>query len=230
MLIHLFSSLVLASGLLDLPEPILQDPPTYPWERRFAGVHPRITREHFRCRGSGLNPMIELPDERIPDCRGDREHGLPIVDGEEFVYPALIELLNYVQEQSGKRVIVTSGHRCPTHNRYVDRSHYNSTSKHQVAAEVAFYVEDMAAEAIVELLIAYYPDDEFRRYEKPDTNVRTPPWFNKEIFIKLFQADEGRDFDNQHNQAYVAVQLRWDRDRDERVVYEWHAARRYLRR
>ena len=114
-------------------------------------------------------------------------------------------------------MIITSGHRCPQHNTYVDPSYYNRTSKHLIGAEVSFYVQGMEylAETIAHYLQDYYhthfdrPDYAvFKRYEKNDTNVSTQPWYNKEIFIKLFKKDEGHNFDNRHPYPYVSIQVR----------------------
>lgn len=214
---------------------------SYPWDR--AGNLQPITKEYFRCRGSALNPPLEEEGEggkvKIYDCDGESSHGLPMRDGVEFVYPLLIELFNYLQEATGERVVITSGHRCPAHNRYVDPSKENLYSKHMVGGEVSFYVEgyEYRPHAVVELLKSFYAEEEsrelslFRRYEGGSTNVRTAPWYNKEIFIKLFEGDEGRDFDNSHPYPYIAIQLRYDRDRGEKVSYSWKEANSgYLRR
>jgi hypothetical protein len=138
-----------------------------------------------------------------------------------------LDLLNYVQEQTGKRVIVTSGHRCPAHNTYADLSKDNRTSKHQIGAEVDFYVQGMEDTplAVVELLMGFYQGKEFgafQRYEKSD--VSTKPWMNQEIFIKLQLSHEGRDIDNRHPHPYITLQVRYDREAKERVSYDWKKA------
>lgn len=226
-----------------LPPVIHQERQPYPWEIPFLKAYPSITEKFFHCRGDTLHPFIMVQDSEgeerpFADCGGMREHGLPAREGKAFIYPILIELLNWVQDQTDQRVIITCGHRCPQHNTYSDPSLYNQTSKHQIGAEVDFYVEGMEEEpdAILELLLAYYQDHEeasfreFQRYLKTDTNVSTPPWYNKEIFIKLFRAEEGRDLDNNHPYPYVSIQVRWDRDLRERVIYSWQKAHRgYLR-
>jgi hypothetical protein len=70
---------------------------------------------------------------------------------------------------------------------------------------------------------------EFKRYEKEDVNTRTPPWFNKEIFVKLFMADEGRDFDNQHGFPYLSLQVRFDREKNEKVRFDDKQIKNYMR-
>jgi len=235
------------SSRFELPPVTKQTREQYPWEQNFVGSHPRITREFFRCRGNPLNPVhVTLREEQEPmrhyDCGGRSDHSLPMRDGDEFIYPILIDLLNFLQQQTGMRVVVTCGHRCPKHNGYADPSKYNSTSKHMIAAEVDFYVQGMEEdpEAIVALLIEYYqrlPKDlslpeyyTFERYDPDETNVRTAPWYNKEIFIKLFHKDEGRDVDNRHPYPYVSIQVRYDRDRRKRVHYSWEeAVHQYIR-
>jgi hypothetical protein len=87
---------------------------------------------------------------------------------------------------------------------------------------------------IIGLLMQYYHENptyknekeflEFKRYDKADSRVAIQPWFNKEIFIKLYQKNEGRDADNRHPHPYLSIQVRYDRDRKERVLYDWNKA------
>lgn len=210
----------------------------YPWESE--SNLPRITKEFFRCKGSPLNaPILDLSDPTKPlpceDCDSNR-HGLPILKGKEGVYPILIELLNYVQKKTGRRVVITCGHRCPTHNAYADPSKENKTSKHQMGAEVDFYVQGMEdrPQEIIGLLMQYYQEMSayssqkefliFERYDKPDARVAIQPWFNREVFIKLNQKHEGRDADNRHPHPYITIQVRFDREKKERVVFNWEKA------
>jgi hypothetical protein len=206
----------------------------YPWETQ---AHlPRITREFFRCRGSSLNPSLVAEDgiTAVLDCDG--RHGLPVFAGREGIYPVLVELLNFLQKRTGRRVIITSGHRCPAHNGYVDPSKEAKTSKHQIGAEVDFYIQGMEDQPleIVALIMQYYQENpvyknqkecsHFVRYDKPDARVATAPWYNKEIFIKLNEKNENRDKDNLHPYPYLTIQVRFDRDKKERVVFDWERA------
>jgi hypothetical protein len=214
--------------------------PLYSWDRVKKGQLDPITKEYFRCKGSSTNPSkaetVRGEPVRYFDCGGREKHSLFLSGGEEFVYPILLKLLNHVQEKTQKRVVITSGYRCPDHNTYVDPSPSNQTSKHMIAAEVDFYVQGMEQkpQEIVNLLIAYYKGqkgfEEFVRYEKPDASVSTPPWMNKEVFIKLQKSNEGRNFDNRHPYPYITIQVRFDREKNSRVTYSWDQAfRGYLR-
>lgn len=196
----------------------------YPWESDIK--LPRITKEFFRCKGS--------PIADSSDCEGSSRHGLPIIHGKENVYPILLDLLNYVQKKTGKRVIVTCGHRCPIHNTYADPSKENQLSKHQIGAEVDFYVQGMEErpQEIAGILMQYFQDNpaykkdkesqEFKRLESSDVAIQ--PWYNKEILIKLFQKQEGRDIDNHHPHPYLSIQVRYDREGKEKVAYNWAKA------
>lgn len=228
------------------PEPPLKKTPEpYPWEERWDGALPKITKEYFRCRGSSLNPMRTITNEkgetqRIHDCGGTDKHSLPLRDGKEFVYPILLELLNTIQSKTAKRVVITCGHRCPDHNTYADPSPASRYSKHMVGAEVSFYVQGLEErpEEIVALILDFYKNKykgkkefEFQRYEKGDSDVSTPPWYNKEVFVKLYRKREGRDFDNRHPFPYISIQVRYDMDLNEKVIYTWDkATRNYLRK
>ncbi|MBS0626120.1 MAG: hypothetical protein JSS32_08735 [Verrucomicrobia bacterium] len=211
--------------------------PPYPWESEVN--LPRITKEYFRCKGNPLNPPLvdaSDPDHPTPCADCDSRHGLPVIHGKENVYPILLDLLNFIQKRTGKRVVITCGHRCPLHNTYADLSKENKTSKHQIGAEVDFYVQGMEDRPleIIGLLMQYYNETPlyknqkdflaFQRYEKADTGATVQPWMNKEIYIKLYQKSEGRDIDNRHPYPYISIQVRYDRDKKERVLYDWQKA------
>lgn len=218
----------------------------YPWEEEKQGSHPRITKYFFRCRGCILNPVhiTKKGNETVPyyDCGGMQKHSLPLRGEKEFIYPILIDILNYLQEKTGKKVVITCGHCCPEHNAYLDPWPSNQASKHMLGAEVDFYVQDMEfrPQSVVDLILTYYQVKQkytglkdfetFNRYEKEDRKVSTPPWYNKEIFIKLFQKDEGRDFDNRHPYPYVSIQVRYDWEDSTAVVYSWDKAFRNFHR
>lgn len=228
---------------LDPAQTINPDP--YPWEQQLTGNHPRITKEFFRCKGTTLNPakMVQKNQEQIPyyDCGGGERHSLPLKENKEFIYPVLVDLLNYIQTVTGKKVIITSGHRCPDHHLYVDPSAFNRSVKHMIGAQVSFYVEGLEnrPEAVIDLIMAFYKKDlryrkdpsyqEFSREAKVEGDISTPPWVNKEIFIKLYKSWEGRDYDQRHPHPYISVQVRFDRDLNEKVIYSWEKARRYYR-
>ncbi|HLB52786.1 MAG TPA: hypothetical protein VJK48_03655 [Chlamydiales bacterium] len=211
---------------------------SYPWE---AHIHlPKITKEFFRCKGSRTHSSLSIGEGEVPlsDCDGCTSHGLPVIHGKEGVYPLLVDLLNYIQNKTGRRVVVTCGHRCPTHNTYSDPSKENRTSKHQIGAEVDFYVQGMEERPleIVGLAMQFFQETppyaqhfenySFKLYERGDSHTRIKPWMNKELFIKIFSADEGRDGDNRHPYPYISFQVRFDRETKEPVVYNWEKAHR----
>jgi hypothetical protein len=213
----------------------------YPWELAYIGKHAKITKEHFRCKGSSLHPPhSDHKDPSRPanyfDCGGFQKHSLPLKGDQEFVYPILIDLLNYLQAKTGCRAVITCGHRCPVHNAYADNSSYNQNSKHMIGAEVDFYVQGMESrpDEVIKVLMAYYKEmslyqgdkqyQDFARLDKGEWNVSTPPWLNQEILIKLYKKNEGRDFDNRHPYPYISVQVRFDRERNEKVVSSWQKA------
>jgi hypothetical protein len=216
-----------------LPTPNSRKRECYPWEKEGELSAPKITKEYFRCKGSSRNPQkMSDKNEVVVDCEGGGKHPLPFICGKENVYPILLDLLNYVQKKTKKRVVVTCGHRCLRHNTYADYSRENSASKHMMGAEVDFYVAGMEKEPekIIEILQEFYRTDpltkkqpefaHFLRFQKA-TNVSILPWYNKEIFIKLYQKQEGRDFDNQHGYPYIGIQVRYDRMSQENVTFSW---------
>jgi hypothetical protein len=224
---------------LQTPERYVRE--RYPWEMAYIGKHARITKEYLRCKGSSVNPPhIDHKDPSRPanyfDCGGFQKHSLPLRDDKEFVYPILIDLLNYCQAKAGCKVVITCGHRCPVHNVYADNSSYNQNSKHMIGAEVDFYLQGMEhrPEEVIKILMHYYQEmsiykeekqyQEFLRLDKGALNVSTPPWYNKEILIKLYLKNEGRDFDNRHPYPYISIQVRFDRELNEKVTCSWPKA------
>ena len=199
----------------------------YPWERKWIGDHLRITKHFFRCRGHPSNPPIQIlrGKECIYhlDCGGVETHSLPIKEGKEHICPILIDILNHLQETLGKQVIITCGHRCPTHHLYCDVSKEGQTSKHLIGAEVDFYVKGLerTPEAVLEALFSYYPEPMLRTLL---TSASTPSWYNQEVVITLFRSTEGRDFDNDHPYPYISIQVRYDRETHRVVRYNWHQA------
>ena len=214
-----------------LPTSTPTPPPSYPWDRKWVGQHLRIHEQFFRCKGSKAHPPIEVKGRVHRDCNGAHSHGLPAKEGKPFIYPILLDLLNYLQEATHKRVVITCGHRCPRHNTYADPSKKNRTSKHQVGAEVDFYVQGMEEipERIVELLVDYYQNEgesPSRRhfYRIKQTDRITPCWENQEIRIGLSQSHERRDKDNIHPYPYLTIEVLYDKRARRSVSYFWHKA------
>ncbi len=220
--------------------PQIRERQKYPWEGSYSGQLPKISREYFRCKGSSSNPPHfqegSEKGEYDYDCGGGEKHSLPLLQDKEFVYPILIELLNYVQTKTNKKVVITCGHRCPVHNKYADPMPAGQTSKHMIGAEVDFYVQGMEErpEEVVALLQSYYKEtalyrgkqeyQQFERYDKSDAKTAITPWYNKEVTIQLYAKGEGRDFDNSHPYPYISLQVRHDRALNEKVVYTWPKA------
>jgi len=219
-------------------EPLLaQNREPYPWEMGYTGLYPPITKEALRCKGSNKNPMkVKENGSSLQDCAGAQSHSLPVMGKKEYVYPILLELLNYIQLKANAPVIVTCGHRCPAHHAYVDSTVYNMNSKHLIGAEVDFYVQGMEEkyQEVIDLIFRYYKEMEcykgrpeyenFLRLDSVKVDVATPPWYNKEILIKLYKKGEGRDAENQHPYPYLSLQVRFDRDKNEKVTYSWDRA------
>ncbi len=214
--------------------PAQQKRERYPWEENYEGSFAKITKEYFRCKGSSSSPIKTYTTAKqdvvhLIDCRGSDHHSLPIVQEKEFVYPILIQLLNYIQTRTGKKVVITCGHRCPAHNNYSDPSPANQSSKHMIGAEVDFYVQGMEEqpEEIVKLLIQFYENDkEYGKFLRSQEHKSTviAPWYNKEVLVKLYLKHEGRDIDNRHPYPYISLQVRYDRERKEKVGFSFEKA------
>lgn len=195
----------------------------------------KITKDFFRCKGNPLNPVRK--DEKNPsgikiftDCEGPTKHSLSLINSQEGVYPVLIEILNYIQKKTNKKVVITCGYRCPKHNVYADILNNAKESKHMLGAEVDFYVQgfEQSPDKVVDIILQFYNENAkykgrqefeiFKRFEEP-TDISTQPWFNKEILIKLYQSNEGRDFDNRHPYPYVSIEVLWDKNSKQMINF-----------
>lgn len=202
--------------MIDTPKQRIREP--YSWEHYLTGELPKITKEYFRCHGQGKSPPRNVDANFYYDCGGYDKHSLPIREHREYIYPVLIDLLNHVQMMTHKKVIITCGHRCPVHDRYAQNGRYTALSKHLIGAEVDFYVEGMESqpEKIITILKDYYAQHGDKEYA---TFVRGHhEEGNKEVSFKIYQKDEARDLDNQHPYPYIAIQVKYDRELNKKVV------------
>ncbi len=213
----------------------------YPWEKNYVGNFPKITKEFFRCRGKSTNALRLFVTEggeevHLFDCSGSVHHSLPIVGGKEFIYPVLIEILNYIQARTLKKVVITCGHRCPEHNAYADMHGMAKTSKHMIGAEVDFYVAglEMNPEVVLELIVRFFRENAHYRgraeYEQFTSLKAAESWANKEIAVRFFSKEEGRDDDNRHPYPYFCIEVLRDRDTKSKVLYTWPQAHRGIHR
>ncbi len=213
--------------------PIQRD--SYPWEEEYVGNIPKITKEYFRCRGRIDHPeqMRPLKDGKpgyYHDCGGLESHSLPMKNNKEFVYPLFINLLNYIQKVTGKRVVITCAHRCPKHNIYADPSDVYQRSKHQVGAEVDFYVEgfEYQPEKVLEMIKQFYREypayKNHPEWQKFVYNAEKEQLSNKEVFVRISWEDQNRDFDNSHPYPYLTLELKYDIEANRSIQYQWQEA------
>lgn len=201
----------------------------YFWEKTIDGNIPKVTKEFFRCKGSITNPLAKVKSGQSVvfqfDCRGIDDHSLPLRDGKEFVYPALIDILNDIQQQAKSKVIITSGHRCPLHDAYV--LGFRSNSKHQIAAEVDFFVEGYknSPEKIITMLNSYYKKTSFGPLRKIGEKV----FENSEVICRIVYDREKLIFDNKISHPYLTLELKYDRASQSKVVYNWNAAHKIMK-
>lgn len=151
----------------------------YPWEEPPIGTLAKITKEDFRNKGK------------------------------EYVYPVLIQILNYVQKTTGRKVVITCG--------------YSSTSnsKHRVGAEVDFYVQGMEKkpQEVAKIVMGFYQqektykkDKAFTQFTKVNTKNAFQSWSNKELILHLHDAN------NQHPYPYLTLELCWDKETQEKIT------------
>lgn len=208
---------------------ILVERDLYPWETKSS--FSKITISDFRCRGSEKNQKLSIGKEIISDCNGLHDHGLPYKNGKEFVYPVLVEILNFVQEATGRQVIVLSGHRCPIHHKYVT-SGRGRLSKHMIGARADFYLKGykVAGEQILKTIESFYKEEssEYRHFfsiQKKDGGLI---YKNKEI--KLYLNSEKNLLIDKIDEQVITIEVCYDREENQEVVLDWDKAYRgYIR-
>lgn len=196
----------------------------YPWQSRSNFT--QITMNTLRCRGSDSHKSYKIGKKTVEDCNGLHDHGLPYKDKQEFVYPVLIDTLNYLQDSLQKEVVVVSGHRCPKHHRYVTRGQSRLT-RYMIGAKVDFYIKGYENDLgkVIETIATRYANDEkrYKEFVKSAQKDGTYSFRNKELRISYGVNAEAKKFDNVHF-AVISLEVLYDREKDQRVYLEWDQA------
>ena len=199
----------------------------YSWENTTAHKFPKITKEAFRCKGSGSpKPKISRENLAMFDCQGADKHSLPIYEDKEFIYPALLEILNELQDQLKRKVVVTAGHRCYKHQTFLLGTTTGAVTKYVLGAQVDFLIDGIEASSgkIIDCLQEYYkrvfPDQKEYQLEKSVIGV----WHNKEISMRVYAKHEGRNEDNTHDLPYLSIELKHDRVLDKKIQVNYQQA------
>lgn len=182
----------------------------------------KIDKEHFRCKGSLSNkPVVSLEGKTLNDCEGAYKHSLPIRREKEFIYPALIEVLNFIQNRLSKKVVVLSGHRCIDHLRYVKQDYTPLSFKSLVGAEVRFYVEgaENQLDSIVSAIFSYY--DLFFPKDKQMVSFTSSPenkvYENKELIVRLIEPNHPEIEEHALSFPYCQIELKFDRELNKKI-------------
>lgn len=93
-------------------------------------LYPNFERSEFVCKCGGKY------------CNGDTAE----------MYTAVLEILQKIRNDYGKAVHITSGVRCPTHNRNVDGV---NSSRHKLGKAVDFYIKGVGGDELVRLAYKY---------------------------------------------------------------------------
>ncbi len=198
----------------------------YPWEVRESLEFPRITKEFFRCHGSQHHPhkVVESENKEIEiyDCNGIDEHGLVMKGGKEYVHTCFLELLNMLQDTFHQRVVITSGHRCPKHDRFINGYGKEKVTSYQIGAAVDFYVEGQEENSyrVIEKVMNFFCRDKKSQFTKKGEDC----WRNHEVIITLNPKTTPRNDDNLHPYPYITIELRYDREDKKPIVPTWRQA------
>lgn len=141
---------------------------TYPWEISLPCGIESITINDFRCKGSVSHKKKASKGRStsvyIMDCNSE-SHSLPLRGGKEYVFPVLIDMCNYVQQELKSCVKIAAGHRCDAHSRYQLASLRNVGSRHRACALVTLYVENCSdtPEKVVDSIASFLASDCYKR-------------------------------------------------------------------
>ncbi len=166
-----------------------------------------ISKYDLLCRGRGN--FVTWLDQRFYDCQGGclPKNGVDV---------RLMAFLNKVDEEYDDNLIITSAHRCFQHNLFsymllaatgkdprvirIDSKHVTVSGLEKCCA-VDFLILPKNAEQLQNAI-----DNEFKRLFNEVFKGRYE--FEELFWLKVYDRDEGRDFDNKHNQPYIHIQLR----------------------
>lgn len=189
--------------------PLKKTREAYPWESKTERLVP-LTADDLRCKGNHEHPPRYLPVleggvHEVQDCH---PHSLPQAEGADVYSKLLLDKLNLIQRELGKKVTITSGHRCPVHNLYCNPMGTAVFNKHLVAARVDFIVQTDSPEEVVEVLRRHSKEKLVQAGDKMQ-------WNSSELSIKWTRGLDLRDFDNRHNLPYFTLEdnqmpLTWD--------------------
>jgi len=182
----------------------------------------KIDKEQFRCRGSLSNkPIVSLDGKTLNDCEGAYKHSLPIRAEKEFVYPALIEVLSFIQNRLSKKVVILSGHRCIDHLRYIKQDYTPVSFKSLIGAEVRFYVEGAENEhdSIVSAIFSYYdlffPKD--KQMVSFISSSENKVHENKELTVRLIEPNDPEIEEHALSFPYYQIELKFDRELNKKI-------------
>ncbi|PCI76056.1 hypothetical protein COB21_04930 [Candidatus Aerophobetes bacterium] len=190
---------------------------------------PPITTHHFRCKGSHNNPIIHhIIDEKtkyFQDCDGLHTHSLPIIDGEETVYPHLVELLNYAQQKTKRPITILSGHRCYMHQSYLSCKHADLISLYQLgaAADVCFQGSHLNLLSLVSAISDWYSCAKNLSKTKFSINQDHTQWSNRYITLTLH---EKTDLPSTAYQGpHLTIKLKKDPHSGKTITYSYRKVR-----
>jgi len=206
----------------------------YPWELAEKSAPRALVSSDFSCKGRKQHAdrviMLSGQEERrFSDCEGGEAHGIPEIT------PILLTLLNHIQETTGRHVVITSGHRCSQHQRYLYPGDLTSSSLYTVGAACDFYVEGLenSPQTVIKIIQEYYRKDKqtahdpsytlFHRLPLDRSQVITP-WVNREICLIVHTEQEHRNPDNAHNHPYISLLVHFDRLKNRSIESELRQA------
>lgn len=203
----------------------------YPWEKEAQVKLDPVAVSDFICKGSKKHPnriIVRASQEELSyeDCGGKEEHGTPTI------YPILPRLLNRVQELTGRRVVITSGFRCPKHEQYLHPGEVAPSSLYTHGAACDFYVEGLqnSPQIVIKIIQDFYKQDPATSHDPSftvfhrlplDTSHAVTPWINREICLIINTDQEGRNPDNAHDFPYISLLVHYDREAKKPIKTTW---------
>lgn len=227
LLTHLPTSILLEEVHVEMPANKRVEKPSFIASQNTI---PPLTPEHFRCKGSHHNPItkhtIDGKQTYFQDCDGSHTHSLPIIDGKQTVYPHLIELLNHVQDVTGRQIRVLTGHRCYIHQSYLSSEMKDLTSAYQLgaAADVCFQSSSTGLKEIIHAIMDWYeqtnlPGSTF------NANSDSNRWSNRYVQLSYH---ETTDIDTKYKGPHISITLKVDPSTGKKITYSYRKVRNNL--
>ncbi len=155
-----------------------------------------------RCTGKTIFFQNEGKSQKLKDCELGQSPKLTM-------NPQITTLIEKLRCLYGDKIVITSAYRNKKHNLYSwayvykktgNKRVVSKTSKHQLGRAIDFYIKDFNFQKHKNVVPQLHKWAGF--FSKKIRGSKNKIW------VKVYQANEGRDPDNLHSSPYIHIELR----------------------